>query len=66
MNTVKEKQLHTTNESFGGFTGNAWQESVLYVWMYMRAVSPSKFINMCIEHTEHFVLLNFREEETWS
>ena len=22
--------------------------------------------NICAEHTEHFVLLNFREEETWS
>ena len=22
--------------------------------------------NMCAEHTKHFVLLNFREEETWS
>ena len=42
------------------------REYMICLWMYMRAVSPSKFVNMCTEHTEHFALLNFREEETWS
>ena len=41
-------------------------EYIICLWMSIRAVSPSKFVDVCVEHTEHFVLLNFREEEAWS